>query len=261
MKGRYGSRIERRHAALADDARVERDRRAHGVRVDAEIGDDGADLPVFAEIESADLGVLLGRDHDAASGDTRRIGQGGGRSHALSRPQTIQRSAPTRGAVGKRSVDVSASQCAKRRRAAGSLIPHARAICALMIPMIEAAFSTGPMAAAGGADRPAGGPPCDRPSSNTRGRDRTRRRSRRGGCSADTFSGEAVYPRRRSGDTLQLDTPVKPWHKESRLARSVGASRRSPRVWRVQLQALTSSATDAAYATTRRRPTGRGRGR
>ena len=34
---------------------------------------------------------------------------------------------------------------------------------------------------------------------------------------------------------------IKPWHNERRLARSVGASRRSPRVWRYQLQALTSS--------------------
>jgi len=34
--------------------------------------------------------------------------QGGGRSHALSRPQTMQRNAPTRGAVGDASVDVSA---------------------------------------------------------------------------------------------------------------------------------------------------------
>ncbi len=35
---------------------------------------------------------------------------------------------------------------------------------------------------------------------------------------------------------------------ERRLARSVGASRRSPRVWRVKLQALTSSTRASAYA-------------
>jgi hypothetical protein len=42
-------------------------------------------------------------------------------------------------------------------RTAGSLIPHARAVRALMIPMIEAAFRTGPMAPAGGADRSVAG--------------------------------------------------------------------------------------------------------
>jgi hypothetical protein len=37
-------------------------------------------------------------------------------------------------------------------RMAGSLIPHARAVRALMIPMIEAVLRTGPMAPTGGAD-------------------------------------------------------------------------------------------------------------
>src|SRR5712691_13088546 len=46
-------------------------------------------------------------------------------------------------------------ECAVWGRTAGSLIPHARAIRALMIPMIEAAFRTGTMSAAGGADRSA----------------------------------------------------------------------------------------------------------
>jgi hypothetical protein len=85
-----------------------------------------------------------------------------------------------------------------------------------------------------------GGPPCDRPSSNTPGRDHTRRRSRRGGYSADTFSGEAACPRRRSGIAFRLDTAITIVAQERRLARSVGASRRSPRVWRFQLQTLTS---------------------
>src|SRR2546427_4851195 len=44
-------------------------------------------------------------------------------------------------------------QCARRRRRAGSLIPHAGAIRALVIPMIEAAFRTAPMAPARRADR------------------------------------------------------------------------------------------------------------
>ena len=104
-------------------------------------------------------------------------------------------------------------QCGGRRRRAGSLIPHARAVRALMIAMIEAAFGTAPMALARGADRARGGPPCDTPASNTRGRDHTTRRSRRGGCSAGRFSGEAACPRRRSGSALRLDTALKPWHK------------------------------------------------
>ena len=44
-------------------------------------------------------------------------------------------------------------QCDKRRCGAGSLIPHAGAIRALVIPVIEAAFRTDPMAPARGADR------------------------------------------------------------------------------------------------------------
>jgi hypothetical protein len=44
-------------------------------------------------------------------------------------------------------------QCDGQRREAGSLIPHAGAIRPLMIPMIEAAFRTDPMAPAGRADR------------------------------------------------------------------------------------------------------------
>ena len=81
--------------------RVVRDRGAHGVMVDVEGGGDGADLPVFAEIESANLGVPVRACSWRTCGDTRRIGQHGGRSHALSRPQTIQRRAPARGALGE----------------------------------------------------------------------------------------------------------------------------------------------------------------
>src|SRR4029453_12432994 len=43
-------------------------------------------------------------------------------------------------------------QCAERRRRAGSLIPHAGAVGALMIAMIEAAFRTPTMALARGTD-------------------------------------------------------------------------------------------------------------
>ena len=50
--------------APSDRTGIQRNRRAHGVRMDAEIRDDGADLPMLAEIQSADLGVLLGCDHE-----------------------------------------------------------------------------------------------------------------------------------------------------------------------------------------------------
>ena len=49
--------------APSDDPRVEGEGGLHGVRVDAELRDDGPDFPMLAEIESADFGVLLGRDH------------------------------------------------------------------------------------------------------------------------------------------------------------------------------------------------------
>ena len=65
----------------------------------------------------------------------------------------MQRNAPARGAVGTRSVDVSAGSVREGGGAAGSLIPHAGAVRALVIAMIEAAFGTAPMALAGGADR------------------------------------------------------------------------------------------------------------
>ena len=63
-------RIELRRAARATPhaLRVVHDRRADGVMVDAEGRGDGADLPVLAVIEPANLGVLLGRDHGASPG-------------------------------------------------------------------------------------------------------------------------------------------------------------------------------------------------
>src|SRR5215204_2576002 len=51
--------------------RVIHNRGTHRVMVDAESRGDGADLPMFAVIEPANLGVLLGRDHGASSPGTR----------------------------------------------------------------------------------------------------------------------------------------------------------------------------------------------
>ncbi len=52
----------------------------------------------------------------------------------------------------------------------------------------------------------------DTSTSNTHGRDHTRRRSQRGRCSDGRPSGEAARPRRRRGGALRLDTAFKPWH-------------------------------------------------
>ena len=153
----------------------------------------------------------------------------------------MQRNAPARGAVGTGSVVVSAGSVASAAAAAGSVIPHAGAIRALVIPMIEAAFRTGADGDGGRRGPIAAAPPCDTPTSNTHGRDHTRRRSRRGGCSADRFSGEAACPRRRSGGALRLDTARKPWHKRDDWlgpSEHRGGHRGSGGY---QLQALTSS--------------------
>jgi hypothetical protein len=80
-----------------------------------------------------------------------------------------------------------------------------------MIPMIEAALRTAPMAPARGADR--GAARSDTPPSNRRGRGHTTCRSQRGRYSVGRFSGEAACPRRRSGIAFRLDTARKPWHK------------------------------------------------
>ena len=231
MKGRYGSSCVGAARAAPHALRVVRDRRAHGVMVDAEGRGDGADLPVLAVIEAANLGVLLGRDHGAPPGTrdgSARAVEGarrfpghrpcnatrppGARSapDPSTCPRAVWRAAPARGKSDpSRGRDTRAGDRDDR----GGLPDCADG----------AGARRGPTR---------GAPPCDTPASNTRGRDHTRRRSRRGGCSADRFSGEAACPRRRSGGALRLDTARQTVAQERRLARSVGASRRSPRVWR-----------------------------
>jgi hypothetical protein len=127
-------------------------------------------------------------------------------------------------------------QCGERGRALGSLIPYA-----------PRARRTGdrddPDGRAGCADGVAGlrasrlgAPPSGTPANNTRGRDHTRRKSRRVDYSIDRFSGEAARPRRRSGNALRLDRASNRGTRKGRLARSVGASRWSPRARRAKLQ-------------------------
>ena len=64
-----------------------------------------------------------------------------------------------------------------------------------------------------GDDRPPGSAACSR-----HGRDHTRRRWRRGGCSVGSSSGVAAGPRRRSArGGLRLDSAHEPWHNSTDL--------------------------------------------
>ena len=207
--------------------------------VDAEGRGDGADLPVLAVIEAANLGVLLGRDHGGVSGDTRRIRQGGGRSQALSRPQTMHRDAPARGAVGTSARRRVRRQCGEGGGPWGSLIPHAGAVGALVIAMIEAAFGTAAMTAAAARTESRRAAVATRRraigvAAITGAADREERLQRR-----QIFwrSGASTASERRHASTGHGAQTVA---QERRLARSVGASRRSPRAWRDKLQVFTS---------------------
>ena len=193
------ARILRQRVAHEGQIRVERggpaapglrehtraiERRCDRLMVDAELGGDGADAPVLGVVEAANLGVLRGRDHHGAPGTrdgSARAVEGAicsdGHRPCIATPPSEGRSAP----------DPSTCRPAVWRRAAqpGKCDP-----------------SRGPDRRAGDRDGPDGlrgwrdggdGPPAPRrgarPSgtsrSNTRGRDRTRRRSRTAGYSAD----------------------------------------------------------------------------
>jgi len=128
------------------------------------------------------------------------------------------------------------------RRRAGSLIPHAGAIRALVVAMIEAAFRTDPMAPPRGVHRGgAGGRATRRRAIGvapiTRGADREEAVA----APTDFLAKRRVHD---VGAAVRSD-----WTRHSNRGTrettgsvAVGASRRSPRVWRIQLQALTSSA-------------------
>ena len=122
-------------------------------------------------------------------------------------------------------------QCDRRCRGAGSLIPHAGAIRALVITMIEAAFRAAPMPAARGADRVVtGGHPTRRRAIRVAPITRRADREEAVAAPADFLAKRRVHvgaaahsnwTRPRNRDTTGSDR-----------SRSVGASRRSPRVWR-----------------------------
>ena len=153
MNGQIRIELRRAARAAAHALRVVRDRGAHGVMVDAEGRGDGADLPVLAVIEAANLGVLLGRDHGASPGtrDGSARAVEGARRFPGRRPCIATRPPGARSAPDPSSCPPAVWRAAPARL--GSLIPHAGAIRALVIAMIEAAFGAAPMALARGADR------------------------------------------------------------------------------------------------------------
>src|SRR5712691_236938 len=116
-------------------------------------------------------------------------------------------------------------------RRAGSLIPHAGAIRALVIAMIEAAFRAAPMPAPRGADRSmAGGRATRRRAIRMAAITRRADREEAVAAPADFLAKRRVHvgaaahsnwTRTRNRGTTDSDR-----------SRSVGASRRSPRVWR-----------------------------
>lgn len=133
-------------------------------------------------------------------------------------------------------------QCGGRCKPGGRLIPHAGAIRALVIPVIEPAFGTGAMPAPRRAEA---GMARGRPTRQraigvaavTRGTDRE-------GPAAPAAGFLAKRRVHGVGAAARFDwtRQAPPWHnRDDRLGR-VGASRWSTRVWRHQLQALTSFA-------------------
>ncbi len=176
------------------------------------MGDDGADLPVLAEVEAANLGVLLGRDHGvsppgtrdgpatAVDGATRARGC---RPHSAPRPP------------GARSAGPSTCQPGVCRRAPAGGKPDPSRV---RDTRAGGRDDRGGLLGCGGV---AGEPPpptvrarrCDSSACSTRGRDRRRHRSRRPDDSDGRFSGGAECPRCRSSGPLPLDVPPKPWHK------------------------------------------------
>src|SRR3989441_7015921 len=182
--------------------------------VDAEGRGDSADFPVFAEIEAANLGVQFGRDHGEPPGTrdgSARAVEGATRFRGR-RPYNATRPPGARSAI-----DPSPCQrgvCRAERRGGKSDPSRGRDT---PVGDRDDRGDLPDCADGAGARRRSSqsGRPCDTPTSNTRGPDHTTRRSRRDGCSAGRFFGEAACPRRRRGIAFRLDTTVKPWHKET----------------------------------------------
>jgi hypothetical protein len=84
-------------------------------------GGDGADFPVFAVVGGGESWRAARARSWCVSGDTRRKRQRGGRSHPLSRLQTMHRHAPARDAVGTPIHRRVRRQCGERGGAPRSL--------------------------------------------------------------------------------------------------------------------------------------------
>ncbi len=176
------------------------------------MGDDGADLPVLAEVEAANLGVLFGRDHAVAPLGTRdgpaTAVAGATRSRGC-RPHSAARPA---GARWARNPSTCQPGVCRRAPGGGTCDPsRARDTRADDRDDRGDLLDSG-----GGADgRPrsiVGGRRRDTRASSTRGPDRRRHRSQRRDDSHGTSSGGAVCPRCRSSGPLRLDVQPKPWH-------------------------------------------------
>jgi hypothetical protein len=123
----------------------------------------------------------------------------------------MQHNAPTRGAVGTESVDVSAVSVRGGTGAGKSDPSRARGT-----RVGDRDDPDGLRGSDGGVDARLGAtgdePPSDTRPSSTRGPDRTTGRSQRGRCSVGNCVDEAACPRRRRSGPLQLDVQPKPWH-------------------------------------------------
>ena len=195
------------HAA-ADADRLALDGGADGLTVEAELGRDGAELPVLAVVEAPDLGALCGRDHRPSSSDRGRApASGPATGSAGRRPHTAWARArepgrlPGRGvcpmAGGRGKCDPSRG-AGRGRRVAGRGGRGALRDCADGGP-----GRPGPP----GAGRPPGTAACSR-----HGRGHTPRRWRRVGCTDDRSSAGGAGPRRRSArGGLRLDNGPEPW--------------------------------------------------
>ena len=180
--------------------------------VETELGRDGPDLPVLAVEQAPDLGALRGCDHPSSlSPRCRARASQPATGSSARRPRIEWEWAAEPGRRQGRGVwsiaavwwKTDPSRVAGRgRRVAGRDGrdgPRDSADGGLWQP------------ATTGDDRPPGSAPCSR-----RGRDHTRRRWRRGGCSVGRSSGVAAGPRRRSArGKLRLDSEPEPWHNSS----------------------------------------------
>ena len=221
MRGRYGSRMVRRQHAAADPCRLAFDRGADRLMVEAELSCDGPDLPPLAEVQAQDLGALRGRDHRPSSCSARRGAPASEPATGWSarRPRIAwERAVEPRRHQGRRVCSIAVQRwkidpsrgSGRGRRAAGRDGRDDPRDCAGAAPWRPVAT---------GAARPRGSAACSR-----RGRGRTPRRWRTGGCSVGRSSGVAAGPRRRSARVkLRLDSAAPAVAQQRRPARSVGA--------------------------------------